>query len=105
MLRLCQPVTMMMSSMPLATASSTTYCMMGLSTTGSISLGWALVAGRKRVPMPAAGIMALRTFGMWVIMVNKKSHNGIYYTKIWGFYTNLVGSFMGEVIVSSLLWR
>src|SRR5579864_8298077 len=36
--------------------------MMGLSTRGSISLGWALVAGRKRVPRPAAGKTALRTF-------------------------------------------
>src|SRR5258708_22257933 len=35
--------------------------MMGLSTRGSISLGWALVAGRKRVPRPAAGKTALRT--------------------------------------------
>ncbi|CAG6399311.1 hypothetical protein SCOCK_90068 [Actinacidiphila cocklensis] len=30
-----------------------------MSTTGSISLGVALVAGRKRVPRPAAGITAL----------------------------------------------
>src|SRR5271169_496485 len=36
--------------------------MIGLSTIGSISLGWALVAGRKRVPRPAAGNTALRTF-------------------------------------------
>src|SRR5882757_4411070 len=35
---------------------------MGLSTMGSISLGCALVAGRKRVPSPAAGKTALRTF-------------------------------------------
>src|SRR5260370_27141133 len=35
--------------------------MMGLSTSGSISLGCALVAGRKRVPSPAAGNTALRT--------------------------------------------
>jgi hypothetical protein len=34
--------------------------MMGLSTMGSISLGWALVAGKKRVPSPAAGNTALR---------------------------------------------
>src|SRR6185369_1070759 len=44
---------------PAATASSTTYWMAGLSTTGSISFGIALVAGRKRVPSPAAGITAL----------------------------------------------
>src|SRR5262249_9026544 len=42
-------------------ASSTPYWMMGLSTIGSISLGCALVAGRKRVPSPAAGNTALRT--------------------------------------------
>src|SRR5579863_2702854 len=35
--------------------------MSGLSTTGSISLGCAFVAGRKRVPRPAAGKTALRT--------------------------------------------
>src|SRR5579872_7553810 len=34
---------------------------MGLSTNGSISLGCALVAGKKRVPNPAAGNTALRT--------------------------------------------
>src|SRR4029079_4808466 len=57
-----RPVTMMMLVMPAATASSMTYWMMGLSTRGSISLGWALVAGRKRVPRPAAGNTALRSF-------------------------------------------
>src|SRR5579872_5831562 len=49
-------------SHPEAMASSTPYWMIGLSTSGSISLGWALVAGRKRVPRPAAGKTALRTF-------------------------------------------
>jgi len=29
---------------------------------GSISLGWALVAGRNRVPNPAAGKTAFRIF-------------------------------------------
>src|SRR3954466_9220768 len=47
-----------MSSMPARTASSTTYWIAGLSTTGSISLGIAFVAGRNRVPSPAAGITA-----------------------------------------------
>ena len=47
--------------MPARTASSTTYWMAGLSTTGNISLGCALVAGRNRVPRPAAGITALVT--------------------------------------------
>ena len=35
--------------------------MVGLSTIGSISLGKALVAGKKRVPNPAAGITAFLT--------------------------------------------
>src|SRR5688500_8015994 len=35
--------------------------MIGLSTSGNISLGCALVAGRNRVPRPAAGKTALRT--------------------------------------------
>src|SRR6266508_3683824 len=34
--------------------------MIGLSTSTSISFGWAFVAGRKRVPSPAAGKTALR---------------------------------------------
>src|SRR5438105_972951 len=62
MARLSRPVTTMIWSMPEASASSTPYWMMGLSTIGSISLGWALVAGRKRVPSPAAGNTALQTF-------------------------------------------
>src|SRR5664280_3452287 len=52
---------MITCSMPAATTSSTAYWMIGLSTRGSISLGWAFVAGRKRVPQPAAGKTALRT--------------------------------------------
>jgi hypothetical protein len=45
-------------------ASSTPYWITGLSTTGSISFGTALVAGRKRVPMPATGKTALRIRGV-----------------------------------------
>ena len=41
-------------------ASSTPYWISGLSTSDNISFGWALVAGRKRVPRPAAGKTALR---------------------------------------------
>ena len=52
------------SSIPAATASSTTYWMAGRSTIGSISLGIDLVAGRNRVPRPAAGMTALRTGGV-----------------------------------------
>src|SRR5260221_7720622 len=50
----------MKCSMPAARASSTTCWISGRSTTGSISFGIALVAGRKRVPRPATGKMALR---------------------------------------------
>ena len=45
---------------PAASASSTAYWISGLSTTGSISFGLALVAGRKRVPRPATGNTAVR---------------------------------------------
>jgi hypothetical protein len=41
--------------MPADKASSTPYCIKGLVSIGSISLGTALVAGKKRVPKPAAG--------------------------------------------------
>src|SRR5437588_9933671 len=51
-----------MSFSPARTASSTTYWIAGLSTTGSISFGWALVAGRNLVPSPAAGMTAFLTF-------------------------------------------
>src|SRR5438270_13947373 len=57
-----RPVMMMIWSQPAARASSTPYWMMGLSTRGNISLGIALGAGRKRVPRPAAGKTAFRTF-------------------------------------------
>src|ERR1700743_1473093 len=56
-----RPVMKTNCSMPASRASSTAYWMTGLSTTGSISLGMALVAGRKRVPIPATGKTALRT--------------------------------------------
>src|SRR6266446_788744 len=55
-----RPVTRMMLSTPEATASSTPYWMIGLSTSGSISFGWGLVAGRNRDPRPATGNTALR---------------------------------------------
>src|SRR5690242_1368041 len=54
-----RPVISSTSVSPADTASSTTYWMAGLSTTGSSSLGTALVAGRNRVPRPAAGMTAL----------------------------------------------
>ena len=55
------------SSMPEATASSTMNCMAGVSTMGSISFGCAFVAGKKRVPSPAAGMIALRIFCFVII--------------------------------------
>src|SRR5439155_7322638 len=58
--RLPPAVTMMICSIPDWTASWTTYWMIGLSTRGNISLGWAFVAGRKRVPQPAAVTTAFR---------------------------------------------
>ena len=45
-----RPVTMPISDSPASSASSTPYWISGLLTIGSISLGMALVAGRKRVP-------------------------------------------------------
>ena len=41
--------------------------MSGLSTTGNISLGMALVAGKKRVPMPPTGNTALVILGIRVL--------------------------------------
>src|SRR5215475_3961952 len=43
--------------------------MIGLSTSGSISFGCALVAGRNRVPRPAAGKTAFRTDALTAKMV------------------------------------
>src|SRR5690349_11518441 len=63
MARLCRPVIKIISVMPAATASSTAYWMSGLSTMGIISLGLALVAGRKRVPIPATGKTAFVILG------------------------------------------
>src|ERR1700758_1243385 len=60
MARLEAPVMNTRRRAPAASASSTAYWISGLSTTGSISLGMALVAGRKRVPRPATGNTALR---------------------------------------------
>ena len=51
-----------MSVSPERTASWTTSWIDGVSISGSISLGTALVAGRNRVPRPAAGMTAFRTF-------------------------------------------
>src|ERR1041385_2496632 len=62
MARLPRPVMTRMSVMPAPTASSTTYWMVGLSMTGTISFGWLFVAGRNLVPRPGAGITGFLTF-------------------------------------------
>jgi hypothetical protein len=46
---------MPISFIPALIASSTPYWMRGFETIGIISLGMAFVAGKKRVPYPAAG--------------------------------------------------
>src|ERR1700735_1809899 len=55
-------MTRMISSMPDATASSTTTWIAGVSTTGRISLGITFEDGSIRVPMPAARMTAFLTF-------------------------------------------
>jgi len=55
MTALLRPVTKMKCSMPASRASSTTCWISGRSTTGNISFGMALVAGRNLVPSPATG--------------------------------------------------
>ena len=62
-----RPVTITIRWMPASRASSTTYWMSGRSTSGSISLGCALVAGRNRVPRPAAGKTATRIDPMFEV--------------------------------------
>src|SRR4051812_22443907 len=66
-----RPVTKMNCSTPASRASSTAYWMTGLSMTGSISFGIALVAGKKRVPRPATGNTAFRT-GRGALIDNRK---------------------------------
>ncbi len=54
---------MISRSAPASAASAATSSMPGVSTTGSNSLGTVLVAGRNRVPNPAAGTTAVRGIG------------------------------------------
>src|SRR5579859_6042298 len=77
-------------------ASSTPYWMMGLSTSGSISLGWALVAGKNRVPRPAAGKTALRTF---MVMA------GSLLVRCWSFARSCQGPTIVNERVRSLAYR
>ena len=53
------PVTKSTCLVPTRVSSSTTYCTTGLRPTGSISFGWDLVAGNRRVPRPATGTTAI----------------------------------------------
>src|SRR5262249_2422460 len=69
MARLEAPVTNTRRRAPAASASSTAYWMRGLSTTGSISLGLALVAGSKRVPRPATGNAAVRIADFKAVLI------------------------------------
>src|SRR6476660_2857134 len=73
---LLRPVTNRICSMPFWTSSSTTYCTIGLRATGSISLGWDLVAGRSRVPMPATGTIALLITSRLYLIEGKQKANG-----------------------------
>src|SRR4030088_3155735 len=74
-----------MSVIPAAAASSTAYWISGLSTTGSISLGLALVTGRKRVPRPATGNTALVTLAIaiGILVACRKVPNGISIGRHW----------------------
>src|SRR2546430_16271119 len=69
MARLEAPVMNTRRRAPAASASSTAYWISGLSTTGSISLGLALVAGRKRVPRPATGNTAVRMADFELVLI------------------------------------
>src|SRR3569623_2121249 len=75
MARLLLLVTKINSEMPEAMASSAAYWISGLSTMGSISLGLALVTGKKRVPIPATGNTALRNFWVMRCTCLRESHS------------------------------
>ncbi|MBT3726227.1 hypothetical protein HOG21_00555 [bacterium] len=55
-------VTIIISSHHAEIASSTRYCITGLSIIGNISFGRAFVAGKNLVPNQAAGIIHFFTF-------------------------------------------
>src|SRR5262252_8335145 len=82
MASLPRPVTKMASEMPEAATSSTAYCTKGLSTMGSISLGCALVAGKKRVPKPATGRTALRIVMSLFHLEKQHRHRGSDYADL-----------------------
>src|SRR5690606_4605955 len=70
--RLLLPVTTKISSIPEAIASSTINWIVGLSTIGSISFAIAFVAGKNRVPNPAAGMIAFLTFFISFLLSSNK---------------------------------
>src|SRR5712692_1666714 len=74
---LLRPVTKMKCSIPAALASSTTCWISGRSTTGSISFGMALVAGRNLVPRPATGKTAFRTAFMRPLEIKPDGHPSV----------------------------
>src|SRR6187402_1005920 len=74
--------------------------MIGLSTSGSISFGCALVAGRNRVPRPAAGNTALRTTVTKGILTEVSDDPGA--TDFWflpGIYNGARGSMIDPTYV------
>src|SRR2546429_8600415 len=71
MARLEAPVMNTRRRAPAARASSTEYWIRGLSTTGWISFGLALVAGRKRVPRPASGNTAVRIAAFELLLIHR----------------------------------
>src|SRR6202163_3012663 len=76
MARLEAPVMNTRRCAPAARASSTAYWISGLSTTGSISFGLALVAGRKRVPRPATGNTAVRMADLKLVLIGILASRG-----------------------------
>src|SRR5690625_3285636 len=76
--------------MPDATASSTMYWMVGLSTIGNISFGWAFVAGKKRVPNPAAGIIAFLIFMEYLLLFYEFNITSLLYHDLYIWKMNIV---------------
>src|SRR5215469_14636480 len=111
--RLEAPVTNTRRVTPAASASSTAYWMRGLSTTGSISFGLALVAGRKRVPRPATGNTAVRITDFGVILIGflqkiclallpsvlRKAHAALYesaFSSLFAAHLNTAGRMLSQ---------
>src|SRR5687768_17357249 len=90
-------------SQPASMASSTAYWISGLSTTGSISLGTVLVAGRNRVPRPATGNTALRTCWNMLTPESKESVDAPRHRRRRG--GGLVARVFGNQLAQQLLER